>query len=177
MDYLYCLVPLFGDGGGGGGIGESIALRFHSFVIFSFYNKCLVFIVAMNDNAPAPTLTEPGVRYFLSKSLEQCHKLKDYYHTQTFNFMVGIGFFLCLGIFLYLRYKGKPTPEEVEAKKRQQQEYILSKLKMVNATHYAQSKGIPMDCRIHPAGNGMGMLTNLPMWKTPDEDYWKRDYA
>lgn len=132
---------------------------------------------AMSDNAPAPVLTEPGVRYFLSKSLEQCHKMKDYYHTQTFNFTVGIAFFICLGIFLYLRYKGKPTYEEVEAKKRQQQEYILSKLKMVNATHYAQSKGIPMDCRTHPAGNGMGMLTNLPVWKSPDEDYWKRDYA
>jgi hypothetical protein len=23
----------------------------------------------------------------------------------------------------------------------------------------------------------MGMLTNLPLWKSPDEDYWKRDYT
>jgi hypothetical protein len=91
--------------------------------------------------------------------------------------MMSIAFFVCLGMFLYLRYKGKPTHEEVEAKKRDQQAYILSKLKMVNASHYAQSKGIPMDCRVHPAGNGMGMLTNLPVWKSPDEDYWKRDYA
>jgi hypothetical protein len=125
----------------------------------------------MNDNAPAPTLTEPGVRYFLSKSLDQCRRVKDCYHTQTFNITVGITFFLCLGIFLYLRYKGKPTIEEVDAKKRQQQEYILSKLKMVNATHYAQSKGIPMDARTHPAGNGLGMLTNLPAWKGPDDWY------
>ena len=125
----------------------------------------------MNDNAPAPTLTEPGVRYFLSKSLDQCRKVKDCYHAQTFNITVGIAFFLCLGVFLYLRYKGKPTIEEVDAKKRQQQEYILSKLKMVNATHYAQSKGIPMDARTHPAGNGLGMLTNLPAWKGPDDWY------
>mgnify|MGYP003350336058 CR=1 FL=1 len=110
----------------------------------------------MADNAPSPVLIEPGVRYFLSKSLEQCHKVKDYYHTRTFNFTMGLVFFICLGIFLYVRYKGKPTPEEIDAKKRQQQEYILSKLKMVNATHYAQSKGIPMDARIHPAGNGGG---------------------
>ena len=125
----------------------------------------------MNDNAPAPTLTEPGVRYFLSKSLDQCRRVKDCYHTQTFNITVGIAFFLCLGIFLYLRYKGKPTIEEVDAKKRQRQEYILSKLKMVNATHYAQSKGIPMDARTHPAGNGLGMLTNLPAWKGPGDEY------
>ena len=151
----------------------------HRVPVLSLFFPCILSEVyrLMNDNAPAPTLTEPGVRYFLSKSLEQCHKVKDYYHTQKFNFMVGVAFFVCLGIFLYLRYKGKPTPEEVEAKKRQQQEYILSKLKMVNATHYAQSKGIPMDARTHPAGNGMGMLTNLPVWKSPDEDYWKRDYA
>jgi len=95
----------------------------------------------MNDNAPAPTLIEPGVRYFLSKSLEQCHKVKEYYHTRHFNFVVGIAFFICLGIFL------------------------------------SQSKGIPMDARIHPAGNGMGMLTNLPLWKSPDEEYWTRSYA
>jgi hypothetical protein len=131
----------------------------------------------MNDNAPAPTLTEPGVRYFLSKSLEQCHKIKDFHNTRSFNFMMSIAFVACLGALLYIRYKGKPTPEEVEAKKRRQQEYILSKLKMVNATHYAQSKGIPMDCRTHPAGNGMGMLTNLPAWKGPDEEYYTRKYA
>ena len=131
----------------------------------------------MNDNAPAPSLTEPGVRYFLSKSLDQCRQVKDYYHTKTFNFTMSVVFCLCLGVFLYLRYKGKPTPEEVEAKKRIQQEYILSKLKMVNATHYAQSKGIPMDARTHPAGNGMGMLTNLPAWKGPEDEYWTRKYA
>jgi hypothetical protein len=94
-----------------------------------------------------------------------------------FNFMMGLAFFVCLGVLLYIRYKGKPTPEEVDAKNRQKQEYILSKLKMVNATHYAQSKGIPMDCRTHPAGNGMGTLTNLPAWKGPEEDYYTRKYA
>lgn len=91
--------------------------------------------------------------------------------------MMGLAFFVCLGVLLYIRYKGKPTPEEVEAKNRQKQEYILSKLKMVNATHYAQSKGIPMDCRTHPAGNGMGALTNLPAWKGPEEDYYTRKYS
>jgi hypothetical protein len=131
----------------------------------------------MDHNAPPPSLTEPGVRYFLSKSLEQCHKIKDFHYTRSFNFMMSIAFVACLGTLLYIRYKGKPTPEEVDAKKRRQQEYILSKLKMVNATHYAQSKGIPMDCRTHPAGNGMGMLTNLPAWKGPDEEYWARKYA
>ena len=131
----------------------------------------------MDHNASPPSLTEPGVRYFLSKSLEQCHKVKDFYHTRSYNFMMGVALLLFLGVFLYLRYKGKPTPEEIEAKKRRQQEYILSKIKMVNATHYAQSKGIPMDCRTHPAGNGLGMLTNLPAWKGPDEEYWARKYA
>ncbi len=129
------------------------------------------------ESSSGPTLIEPGVKYFLSKSLENCHKIKDYYYTQTFNFYMGIGFFICLGILLYVKYKGKLTPEEKEAKLRKQQEYILSKLKMVNATHYAQSKGIPMDCRVNPAGNGMEMLTNLPMWKGPDEEYWARKYA
>jgi hypothetical protein len=129
------------------------------------------------DLSSTPSLIEPGVKYFLSKSLDNCHKIKDFYYTQTFNFYLGIGFFICLGILLYVKYKGKLTPEEKEAKLRKQQEYILSKLKMVNATHYAQSKGIPMDCRVNPAGNGMEMLTNLPIWKGPEEEYWSRKYS
>ncbi len=130
-----------------------------------------------SSSGSVPALIEPGVKYFLSKSLEQCRQIKDYYYTQSFNFMAGIAFFICLGVLLYVKYKGKMTPEEKETKLRKQQEYILSKLKMVNATHYAQSKGIPMDCRVHPAGNGMGMLTNLPMWKGPEEEYWARKYT
>lgn len=124
-----------------------------------------------------PSLIEPGVKYFLSRSLDNCRKVKEFYHTETFNFYMGVGFFICLGILLYVKYKGKLTPEEKDVKLRKQQEYILSKLKMVNATHYAQSKGIPMDCRVNPAGNGMEMLTNLPKWKGPDEEYWARKYA
>jgi len=124
-----------------------------------------------------PSLIEPGVKFFLSKSLEHCSQLKDFYYTQSFNFALGVGFFICLGILLYIKYKGKLTPEEKELNSRKQQEYILSKLKMVNATHFAQSKGIPMDCRVNPAGNGMEMLTNLPMWKGPDEEYWVRKYG
>ena len=131
----------------------------------------------MNNDGPPPSLIEPGVRYFLSKSLEHCRQIKDYYYTQNYNFMIGLGFIICLGILLYVKFKGKLTPEEKESKLRKQQEYILSKLKMVNATHYAQSNGIPMDCRINPAGNGMGMLTNLPAWKGPEEDYWTRSYT
>jgi len=129
------------------------------------------------DMSDKPSLIEPGVKYFLSRSLDNCRKVKEFYHTETFNFYMGVGFFICLGILLYVKYKGKLTPEEKEVKLRKQQEYILSKLKMVNATHYAQSKGIPMDCRVNPAGNGMEMLTNLPKWKGPDEEYWARKYA
>ena len=138
-----------------------VALRCVAVVIISLY------IMMNNDNAAAPTLTEPCVRYFLSKSLEQCHKVKDYYHTQKFNFIVAVAFFVCLGIFLYLRYKGKPTPEEVEAKKRQQQEYILSKLKMVNATHYAQSKVFRWMRAHTPRGMEWGCLQTFPYGKDP----------
>ena len=131
----------------------------------------------MDSPDSRPSLIEPGVKFFLSKSLEHCREIKDFYYTQTFNFTVVVGFFICLGILLYIKYKGKLTPAEKEANLRKQQEYILSKLKMVNATHYAQSKGIPMDCRVNPAGNGMEMLTNLPRWRGPEEEYWSRKYA
>jgi hypothetical protein len=129
-----------------------------------------------------PELIEPGVKYFLSCTLNNCRQLREKYQNKIFNAAVGIAFIAFLAMLLYYKYKGKLTPEEKEQQTRKQQEYILSKLKMVNATHYAQSKGIPLDCRADVeygkgAGIGMGMLTNLPAWKGPDEDYYLRHYS
>jgi hypothetical protein len=30
--------------------------------------------------SPKPTLTEPGVRYFLNQTLKQCHVIKNNFH-------------------------------------------------------------------------------------------------
>jgi len=125
-----------------------------------------------------PALIEPGVKYFLNCTLNNCKQIKERYYTKLYNVYFFVGFVAVISAILYFKYKGKITPEEKEAKKRKEMEYIMSKLKFVNATHYAQSKGIPIDSRYMDygdgAGIGFGMLTNLPRWSGPDEEYYKR---
>lgn len=78
-----------------------------------------------------PRLIEPGVKYFLSSSLEQCHIIKNKYN----NFLYNLGLFLAfvgiVGLTLYFKYKRKNDLKLQEEKKRQEQEYIMNKLRFM----------------------------------------------
>jgi hypothetical protein len=78
-----------------------------------------------------PILIEPGVRYFLSGTLKECHKFKDNYISTIFNISMIILIIVVIGGFLLYRYKGKPTLDEIELKNRKKQEYIISKLQQL----------------------------------------------
>ena len=96
-----------------------------------------------------PILTEPGVKYFIGGVLKNCHAVKDRYYSMMFN----IGLFVCLsgivgGLLLY-KYKGKLTDEELEIRTREKQEYILSKLRLVQNMKQRESQQL---------------LTELPQW-------------
>jgi hypothetical protein len=76
-----------------------------------------------------PKLTEPGVKYFLSETLKQCHIVKEKYHNIILNIILCIMFLLVLGGFLLYKFKGKLTPEEIEQKEIEKKHYILSKIR------------------------------------------------
>ena len=80
--------------------------------------------------SPKPTLTEPGVKYFLHQSLKQCHIVRDNFYNMVFNVGLLIGFLLILGLILLYKYKGKLTPAEIAIKNKEKQQYILSKIKI-----------------------------------------------
>lgn len=126
-----------------------------------------------DDGAANPQLIEPGVKYFLNCTLQNCRHIKERYYNRAFNAGLFAALVIGLGILLYVKYKGKLTPAEKAAKDREQREYILGKLRLVNATRYAE-KNRPMHGGDH--GHGMGMITDLPMWKAPDEEYFTRKY-
>ena len=69
------------------------------------------------DFVAAPTLTEPGVKYFLRETLKQCHDKRSSYY----NILWNCGFFLLLlvliGVVLSYRKRHKLTPEEKKKKK------------------------------------------------------------
>ena len=96
-----------------------------------------------------PILTEPGVKYFLSQTLKQCHVIKNDFHNMVFNVGLFVLFMFILGILLLYKYKGRLTPAEIENKNRDKQQYILSKIKTFQETKK----------RAHQE-----LITGLPSW-------------
>jgi hypothetical protein len=82
-----------------------------------------------------PILTEPGVKYFLSQTLKQCHIVKNNFHNIVINVGLFVSFVLVLGLILLYKYKGKLTPMEKDQKNKEKQQYILSKIKQVQETN------------------------------------------
>jgi hypothetical protein len=113
----------------------------------------------MNHASSSPALIEPGVKYFFGGVLKECNRLREAYHNTVFNACMLGGFVLILGALLYYKRASKPTPEEQAAIRRKQQEYILSKLRMVNAANHAASRG--------------NFITGLPKWEVPEVELIK----
>lgn len=105
-------------------------------------------------------LVAPGVKNFISGILKQCRATKDRYYTIIFNFGMIITFSLVFGGFLYYKYKGKPSPQEIAEKKRKEQEYIMKKI----GTHIATKKKEEIYRNIDTT-----MITNLPNWSDHPE--------
>ena len=78
-----------------------------------------------------PRLIEPGVKYFLSSSLEQCHIIKHKYNNFLYNLGLFVAFIGIVGLTLYFKYKHKNDLKSQEEKKRQEQEYIMNKLRFM----------------------------------------------
>ena len=74
-------------------------------------------------------LVEPGVRYFLRKTLKGCREKKNIIYSRIFNVALFIAFMSVLGGILYYKYKGKLTPAEKKARKDKQELYLTEKIK------------------------------------------------
>ena len=111
-------------------------------------------------NYASPSLIEPGVKYFFGGVLKQCNRLREEYQNTVFNLCMFGFFMLILGVLLYYKRASKPTPEQQAVIRRNQQEYILSKLRMVNAANHAASRG--------------NFITGLPKWEVPEVELIKQ---
>lgn len=97
-----------------------------------------------------PTLVEPGTKYFLRETLKHCRDFKNKYNNLLFNVTIGSIFFIVIGLILFIKYKGKPTPLEKNRKDKEKQQYILSKIK-----NYQDAKRIAQQ----------ELITGLPHWE------------
>lgn len=99
-----------------------------------------------------PSLTEPGVTYFLGETLRECRKFKDQHMSLLFNISMTILFVLVVGGFLSIKYRGRPSPAELARRSREKQEYIVSKLQQIAIVK-----------------NKSSMITDLPLWNNHSE--------
>ena len=100
----------------------------------------------MADN---PSLVEPGIKTFAVRTLKECHNFKMKHYNMVFNIGLGIGFVVVLALLLFVKYKGKLSPEEKKRNDNKKKEYILSKIQNFKD---AEEK-------IHQT-----LITGLPSW-------------
>ena len=76
--------------------------------------------------ASRPTLTEPGVKYFLGETLKNCKKNKDIFNVQLFNLALFVGFLCIVSALLVYKYKTKPNSEELKKKALLKRDYFIT---------------------------------------------------
>jgi hypothetical protein len=102
----------------------------------------------------SPRLIEPGVKYFLYNTLNQCHATRVNIYSWVLNVSVFVVFACIFGAALYFCYKRKLTPEQQYEKMMKDQAYILSKIR------FYQNERIE-----HP----LSSITSLPVVKPKDD--------
>lgn len=98
-----------------------------------------------------PILTEPGVTYFIEQTLKQYYAIRMKHQYMIFNAFLCVSLIFIVGGFLYCRFKGRPSPEEMEEKELQKKHYIMSKIR-----NYQQARRQMQD----------QLITGLPHWES-----------
>lgn len=108
-----------------------------------------------------PTLTEPGVKYFLGETLKNCKKNKETFNIKLFNLALFIGFLFVVTVLLVYKYKMKPGPEERKKKDNLKRDYFINKVKQLQSDK----------SKIYNK-----TITNLPNFESPFELLHKKFY-
>lgn len=107
-----------------------------------------------NNLIKGPSLVEPSMKYFTGELLKKCKKNRQNYYNFIFNVVIGLGFFIVIGIILISGRKSKIYKKENQAKINQQkQEYILETCKKMNdlqeKKHHELISNLPFESELH----------------------------
>ena len=108
-----------------------------------------------------PTLTEPGVKYFLKETLKNCRIKKDTEFNQLMNLALLTSFVIISSVLLYYKYKTRPTDDDRKKIKQLKRDYFVNKVRQLEA-----KKAKQLDRQI----------TNLPQFESPFELLHKNFY-
>ena len=98
-----------------------------------------------------PSLTEPGVMYFLKETLKKCNKKKILFYNTLLNLCLLFIFISILGILLIYKKNNKLTPEEIKKKRVTAQQYMLDKIKKFREKRQKENNDV---------------ITNLPRFES-----------
>jgi len=104
-------------------------------------------------------LVAPNVKLFMNNALRSCRNMKDQYISYAWNYGLAFTLILSFALILYFRYRGKPSKEELEAKRREEHQYIMQQLGNHVATRQFEQK----------QSQNVGELTGLPGWANNPE--------
>lgn len=107
-----------------------------------------------------PFLVEGGFKYFINESLRSCKRVKQEYINNIFN--ISLLIFLIGGIFafLYIKYKGKLTEEDIKLREKKKEQYILARIQ-----NYQDDK----------RKNSQKLISGLPHWSNEYDDIYKNN--
>ena len=108
-----------------------------------------------------PTLTEPGVKYFLKETLKNCRVKKDIEFNQLVNLALLTSFVVISSMLLYYKYKTRPTEEDRKKIKQLKRDYFINKVRQLEAKKAKQLNQ---------------QITNLPKFESPFELLHKNFY-
>lgn len=108
-----------------------------------------------------PSLTEPGVKYFIGESLKNIHKEKKSFNYIIYNIGLVLFFLTILGLILFYKYKTRPNKQERKKKKQQKKDYFITKVRSLQAKKAKQINK---------------SITNLPKFESPFEILHKNFY-
>ena len=108
--------------------------------------------MALFGKMSLPRLCEPAMKRIVREALKDSRIQRDATTCWNFNIGAGILFVALLATVLYVRFKGKLTQEERQAKETEKYRYIVGKLSRLTEMR---------------ANNNKGALTGLPRWDKP----------
>lgn len=76
-----------------------------------------------------PKLIESSAYSIMGDILNRCHTTRVNVYLYAWNIIALVGLVVFITVVLYVSYKNKPTPEEIEQRSLRDQEYILSKIR------------------------------------------------
>lgn len=110
-------------------------------------------------NLSKPSLTEPGVKYFLGESLKQCNKKRQEVNFYMLNLALFGCFVLVISVYLIYKYKTRPSDEDRKKIKKLKRDYFVNKVRKM---------------QVEKAQKLNETITNLPKFESPFEVLHKR---